>query len=322
MIFLTRVGTLVCPPPKLPFFRWSSFMYTVPSFQAGIRRPRYTTTTCQAYETMLAGLGRFRLKCNTPFVWPFWPTGLLFFLFFHRFCLFSMILCVPQVLGSATSKYLRAKETSSRAVKNRAKRFAVGGWSSTIQRPQTTLQLKLHIWSSSLVSAHFLSSVDDISKLSFLLAKPVENFPLDCNFTSKGACGWRNTKETPILVTYNISRFWQFSSSKCPDGRLEESFVWREGSYVWVGNVGCACRVLVSQGDLSTWTFSGNWLKPKEIKRRWRKTKPACGTWVHWWRQIWPTSMRMLRAAALHSNPSSNLWNSWTLRLCHGFSHR
>lgn len=88
-----------------------------------------------------------------------------------------MILCVPQVLGSATSKHLRAKETSRAAV-NRAKRFAVVGGRPPFQRPQMTLQLKLHIWSCSLVSAHFLSCVDDISKLSLVSAcKTSGEFP-------------------------------------------------------------------------------------------------------------------------------------------------
>lgn len=102
----------------------------------------------------------------TPFVWPFWPTALLFFFSFIVSVFLNDLMCASGFgFCNKQAPASKGKEQQSGEPSKEIR----GGWSSTIQRPQTTFRLKLHIWSCSLVSAHFLSSVDDISKLGFCL---------------------------------------------------------------------------------------------------------------------------------------------------------
>ena len=159
--------TLVCPPPKLTFFR-SSFMYSLlqavsedqdlQQFVKLMRRCR------RGWDDVVLNL--------IPSVWPFWPTGLLFSFSFIVSVFLNDLMCASGI--GFCNKQAPASKGREQQSGEPSKEIR-GGWSSTIQRPQTTFRLKLHIWSCSLVSAHFLSSVDYISKFSFCLQNQWRN---------------------------------------------------------------------------------------------------------------------------------------------------
>lgn len=165
---------------------------------------------------MLAGLGWFRLKSNSLRVTILTNRPLVFF--------FSFIVCLSQwsyvclrfwVLQQASTCEQR-KGAAERWTEQRDSRWLVVHHSKTSNDPPAQIahwKLFSSFGPLFLLRWRYLEA-------RFLLAKPVENFPLDCNFTSKGACGWWNTKETPLIVIYNISRFWQFSSVRRKTWRI------------------------------------------------------------------------------------------------------